>query len=51
MATPAPTRAELRALFEHATDPVRVAFALRTQGSYGFEIPIALLRGRLARAR
>jgi len=51
MATPAPTRAQLRALFEHATDPVRAAFALRTEGSYGFEMPIALLRGRLARAR
>ena len=46
MATPAPRRAQLRALFEDATDRVRAAFALRTQGGYGFEIPIALLRGR-----
>jgi len=45
MATPAPTRAQLRALFENATDRVRAAFALRTQGSFGFEMPIALLRG------
>jgi hypothetical protein len=47
MATPAPARAQLRALFENATEPVRAAFALRTQGSCGFEIPIALLCGRL----
>ena len=45
METPAPTRAQLRVLFEDATDSVRAAFALRTQGSFGFEMPIALLRG------
>ena len=46
MATPAPARAQLRTLFENATDSVRAAFALRTEGAYGFEIPIGLLRGR-----
>jgi len=47
MATPELSRAQLRALFDAATSGIRSAFALRTGERYGFEIPIALLRGRL----
>jgi SAM-dependent methyltransferase len=46
MATPGPTREQLLALFEGATEPIRRVFALRTGDAAGFEIPIALLRGR-----
>ena len=46
MATPGPTRQQLLALFEGATGSIRRAFGLRTGDAPGFDIPIALLRGR-----
>jgi hypothetical protein len=38
-------RAQLRTLFAEATEAIRAAFALRTNGAWGFDIPIALLSG------
>jgi ubiquinone/menaquinone biosynthesis C-methylase UbiE len=48
MGTPQRERAELRALFERAPDQVRASLGIRSAEPYGFQIPIALFRGRLA---
>lgn len=46
MQTPELERAQLRALFERAPDAVRTALGIQTGDRYGFDIPIAMLRGR-----
>jgi ubiquinone/menaquinone biosynthesis C-methylase UbiE len=43
MLTPELARDQLRALFDDATDAIRVAFRVRT-APHGFDIPIALMR-------
>lgn len=47
MQTPEIERAQLRELFRSATQPVRERFRLRSEEPWGFDIPIALLRGTL----
>ncbi len=46
MRTPELARAQLRALFDDATESIREAFRVRSE-PYGFDIPIALLRAAI----
>ena len=51
MGTPQAECAQLRALFDRAPDRIRSALGIRASEPYGFEIPIALFRGRCGEAR
>lgn len=44
MQTPELARAQLRAMFDRATDAIRETLAIRTVDGYAFDIPIALFR-------
>ncbi len=46
MRTPELARAQLRALFDDATESIRETFRVRSE-PYGFDIPIALLRAAI----
>jgi SAM-dependent methyltransferase len=47
MGTPELERSQLRALFDRAPDQVRSGLAIRAGERYGFDIPIAMLAGRM----